>query len=85
VATLGLGGGQVAVLRLHAAVCWLRNDCTILTELGERITQLQYLLHLSLRAAENTLQANFREFVFHDVREYKGKKEDRKRACNPEQ
>jgi hypothetical protein len=44
VASLGLGGGQVAVLCLHAAVTWLRNDCTILAELGERITQLQYFL-----------------------------------------
>ena len=39
-----LGGGQVAVLRLHAAVSLPRNDCTILAELGERVTQLQNLL-----------------------------------------
>ena len=51
VATPGLEGGQVAVLRLHAAVSWLRNDCTILAELGERITQLQYFLQLSLRTS----------------------------------
>jgi hypothetical protein len=43
----------VAVLRLHAAVSWLRNDCTILAELGERITQLQYFLQLSLRTSQN--------------------------------
>ena len=30
VAGPGLGEEQVAVLRHHAAVCWLRNDCTIL-------------------------------------------------------
>ena len=29
-----LEGGQVAILRLYAAVCWLRNDCTILPEEG---------------------------------------------------
>jgi hypothetical protein len=46
----------VAVLRLHAAVSWLRNDCTILAELGERITQLQYLLQLSLRTSENSVK-----------------------------
>jgi hypothetical protein len=39
-----LGGGQVAVLGLHAAVSLPRNDCTILAELGERVTQLQNLL-----------------------------------------
>jgi hypothetical protein len=42
--TVGLGGGQVAVLGLHAAVSLPRNDCTILAELGERVTQLQNLL-----------------------------------------
>jgi hypothetical protein len=41
----------VAVLRLYAAASWLRNDCTILAERGERITQLQYLLQLSLRTS----------------------------------
>jgi hypothetical protein len=60
-------GGQVAVLRLHEAVASLRNDCTILVELGERITQLQYLLQLSLRTSENAVKTKFREFTFHAV------------------
>jgi hypothetical protein len=51
VAGPGLEGGQVAVLRLYAVVCWLRNDYTIVAEPGERITQLQYLLQLSLRTS----------------------------------
>jgi hypothetical protein len=54
-----VGGGQVAVLRLHAAVSWLRNDCTILAQFGERITQLQYLSQLSLRTVENSFTAQF--------------------------
>jgi hypothetical protein len=64
VAGPGLEGGQVAVLCLHAAVTWLRNDCTILAELGERITQLQYLLQLSLRTTENAVIAKFAEYFF---------------------
>jgi hypothetical protein len=67
VASPGLEGGQVAVLRLHAAVSWLRNDCTILAELGERITQLQYLLQLPLRTLENSVKAKFAEFTFYEV------------------
>jgi hypothetical protein len=59
VARLGLEGGQVAVLRLYAAVSSLRNDCTILAELGERITQLQYLLQLSVRTSENASSTKF--------------------------
>ena len=55
----------MAVLRLHAAVSWLRNDCTILADPGERITQLQYLLHLSLRTSENSVSAKFAELPFH--------------------
>jgi hypothetical protein len=43
-----LVGRQVAVLRLHAALFWLRNDYTLLSERGERNAQLQYLLHFSL-------------------------------------
>ena len=54
-------GRQVAVLRLHAAVSLPRNDCTILAELGERITQLQYLLQFSLRTAEKTYSTHFGE------------------------
>ena len=30
VASPGLGGGQVAVLRLHAASCWPRDEGSIL-------------------------------------------------------
>src|SRR5215212_1846064 len=44
-----LVGRQVAVLRLHAALFWLRNDYTLLSERGERNAQLQYLLHFYLR------------------------------------
>jgi hypothetical protein len=58
----------VAVLRLYAAASWLRNDCTILAERGERITQLQYLLQLSLRTSENSFKANFRESPKGEVR-----------------
>jgi hypothetical protein len=61
VATPGLGGGQIAVLHSYAAVSWLRNDCTILAELSERITQLQYLLQLSLRTSENSVKGKFAE------------------------
>jgi hypothetical protein len=63
-------GRQVAVLRLHAAVSLPRNDCTILAELGERITQLQYLLQLSLRTSENSVKwkSNFRESPKGEVR-----------------
>src|SRR5918995_648427 len=47
VADPGLEGRQVAVLHHHAAVSWLRNGCIILTEPGEPITQMSYLLQLS--------------------------------------
>jgi hypothetical protein len=57
-----LGGGQVAVLRLHAAVSLPRNDCTILAELGERITQLQYFLRVrSYQALRSLDKATFLE------------------------
>jgi hypothetical protein len=52
-------GRQVAVLRLHAALFWLRNDYTLLAERGERNAQLQYLLHFSLRTSENAVKAKF--------------------------
>jgi hypothetical protein len=68
VATPGLGGGQIAVLHSYAAVSWLRNDCTILAELSERITQLQYLLLISLRTSQNAVNAKFRELPFHALR-----------------
>jgi hypothetical protein len=76
VAGPGLGGGQVTVLRLHAAVCWLRNDCTILAERSERITQLQYLLHLSLRTSENR-QCEVRRIHIPRTRVNKGKRKGR--------
>jgi hypothetical protein len=60
-------GRQVAVLRLHAAVCWPRNEYTILAEVDERITQLQYLLQLSLRTSENAQNAYFVEFYKGEV------------------
>jgi hypothetical protein len=59
-----LVGRQVAVLRLHAALFWLRNDYTLLAERGERNAQLQYLLHFSLRTSENSVMAKFAEFLF---------------------
>ena len=78
VANPSLEGGQVALLRLHAAVSSPRNDCTILAELGERITQLQYLLHFlcelpripKRRSSQNDLKANFAEINFYEVRAY---------------
>jgi hypothetical protein len=35
---------------------------------GRRITQLQYLLQLSLRTSENPQKAKFAEFLFHALR-----------------
>jgi hypothetical protein len=49
-------------------VPWLRNDRTILAELSERITQLQYLLQLSLRTSENAVHAKFAEFLGCELR-----------------
>jgi hypothetical protein len=37
-------------------------------ERGERITQLQYLLQLSLRTSENPQNANFAKKEFYEVR-----------------
>jgi hypothetical protein len=54
VASPDLEGAQVAVLRLHAAVSWPRNSCTILAEPGECLTQLQYLLQLRLYELRRT-------------------------------
>src|SRR5215211_7656164 len=56
-----------SVLHLYAAVSWPRNDCTILAELSERITQLQYLFQLSWRTSENAQNANFAEFYKSEV------------------
>jgi hypothetical protein len=67
VASPDLEGAQVAVLRLHAAVSWLRNSYTILAEPGGRITQLQYLLQLSSPTSENAVKAKFAEFIFYEV------------------
>ncbi len=56
-------GRQVAVLRLHAAVCWPRNEYTILAEVDERITQLKYLLlaqkNYALRGRVRRTSENF--------------------------
>jgi hypothetical protein len=41
-----------------------RNERSILAELTERITQLQYLLQLSLRTSQNSVNAKFAEFLF---------------------
>src|SRR5215211_2616151 len=46
VASPGLEGGQVAVLPLYA-----RSDCIILLYRGGHITQMSYLLQLSLRTS----------------------------------
>jgi len=87
-----LGGGQVAVLRLHAAVSLPRNDCTILAELGERITQLQYfLLARSYQALRSLDRANFLELRTSEVRRLwalrssvnRGKVTDRSLALGP--
>jgi hypothetical protein len=77
VARPDLEGGQVAVLRLHAAVSWLRNYCTIPAVRGERITQLQYLYNFlcevlgtpSMRSStsEKAQKAKFAEFFLCDV------------------
>ena len=61
VASPGLEGGQVAVLRLYAAVCWPRNAYIILLCEGWRITQLQYLLRLSWWTSEKAVYAKFAE------------------------
>src|SRR5829696_3760884 len=42
-----LVGRQVAVLRLHAALFWLRSDYTLLSERSERNAQLQYLTQVA--------------------------------------
>ena len=49
----------MAVLRLHAAVSWPRNGCTILAELSERITQMQYLLQFPWRTSQNSVKPKF--------------------------
>jgi hypothetical protein len=55
----GLEGGLVAALRLHAGSSWQVACAAYTREQGERITQLQYLLQLSLRTSENAQNANF--------------------------
>ena len=67
VASPGLEGGQVAVLRLYAAVCWPRNAYIILLCEGWRITQMQYLLQLSSPTSENAVKAKFAEQPFYEV------------------
>ena len=53
VAGPGLEGGQVAILRLHMASSCHVTSAAYSCEGGWRITQLQYLLQLSLRTSEN--------------------------------
>jgi len=54
----------VAVLRPHVASSCHVMKAAYSCERDGRITQLQYLLHLSLRTAENSQQAKFAEFFF---------------------
>jgi hypothetical protein len=61
VAGPSLEGGQVAVLRLHAASTGHVTSAPYSCERGERITQLQYFLQLSWRTSENPQNANFYE------------------------
>ena len=61
VASPGLEGGQVAALRLYAAVCWPRNAYIILLCEGWRITQMQYLLQRSSPTSENSAKRKFAE------------------------
>lgn len=58
VAGPGLEGGQVADLRPHAALCWLRNDCIILPAQRTRI-----LVGAGLVAAEKRGQKVYYECV----------------------
>jgi hypothetical protein len=64
VASPGLEGRQVAVLTFT----WFLSHVTSAAyscEGGWRITQLQYLLQLSLRTSENPQKAKFAEQPFH--------------------
>ena len=49
------------LLSYMTAVAYLRK-------VGQRITQMQYLLHFSVRTSENSVTAKFAEFTFYDVR-----------------
>src|SRR5215208_8234160 len=64
----GLEGVQVAVLRLHVASSYHVMNAAYSCKRGGRITQLQYLLQLSLRTSENSVPAKFAEFPFHALR-----------------
>src|SRR5215217_6828136 len=59
VARPGLEGGQVAILRLHAASTGHVTSAAYSCVRGGRITQLQYFLQLSLRTSENSVKAKF--------------------------
>src|SRR5215213_292297 len=64
----GLEGGLVAALRLHAGSSCQVTCAAYTREQGGRITQLQYLLQLSLRTSENAQNANFVKTEFCEVR-----------------
>jgi len=59
VANPSLEGGQVAVLILHMRLGSHVTSAAYSCERGERITQLQYSLQLSLRTSENSVKAKF--------------------------
>src|SRR5215210_5087538 len=61
-----LEGGLVAALRLHAGSSCQVTCAAYTREQGGRITQLQYLLQLSLRTSEKPQKAKFAEFIFRD-------------------
>jgi hypothetical protein len=59
VAGPGLVGSEVAVLRPHVGSSSHVTAAAYSCERGGRITQLQYLFHLSLRTSENSVHAKF--------------------------
>jgi hypothetical protein len=72
VASPDLEGGQVAVLRLHAASAGHVTSAAYSRERGECITQMSYLwcflaVARGLRISENSVTAKFAEFTFHEL------------------
>jgi hypothetical protein len=59
-----LVGSEVAVLRPHVGSSSHVTAAAYSCERGERITQMQYFLHFSLRTSENSVYAKFAEFLF---------------------
>jgi hypothetical protein len=57
----------VAVLHLHVASTYHVTAAAYSCERGERITQLQYLLQLSLRTSENSVKRKFVEFLLYEL------------------